>query len=69
MTRSNPTTSIRRFVAASALFCLGAMQAFHSYAAEWKPVEGRVATRWAKDIDPDNVHAEYPRPTMRRDEW
>ncbi len=69
MTRSNPTTSIRRFVAASALFCLGAMQAFHCYAAEWKPVEGRVATRWAKDIDPDNVHAEYPRPTMRRDEW
>ena len=69
MMRCNPATSVRWLVAASMLFFLGSLPAFPTHAAEWKPVEGRVATRWAKEIDPDNVHAEYPRPTMRRDRW
>lgn len=38
-------------------------------AAEWKPAEGRLMTRWAKDVSPDNAWQEYPRPQMVRNEW
>jgi beta-galactosidase/beta-glucuronidase len=37
--------------------------------SEWKPVENVMLTRWAADIDPENVLAEYPRPQMVRSEW
>ena len=36
---------------------------------DWKPVEGRILTRWAQDVNPDSVHSEYPRPQMVRGEW
>ncbi|MBN2217491.1 MAG: glycoside hydrolase family 2 [Pirellulales bacterium] len=37
--------------------------------AQWQPVEGSLMTRWAKDVSPDNVHSEYPRPQMVRKDW
>jgi hypothetical protein len=37
--------------------------------AGWKPVEGHLMTRWAKDVDPSAPLPEYPRPTMVRDKW
>ena len=59
--------------------CLGMCS---SVQGQWKPAEGRLMTRWAKDVPafagtslhlrkqvPDNVHAEYPRPQMVRDDW
>src|SRR5262245_6698500 len=33
-------------------------------AEDWKPVEGRLMTRWARDVSPKNAHPEYPRPQM-----
>jgi hypothetical protein len=41
----------------------------HSPAADWQPVPGPLATRWAKDVSPEKVHPEYPRPQMVRKEW
>ena len=38
-------------------------------AAEWKPAESRLLTRWAKDVDPANPLPEYPRPQFQRDTW
>jgi hypothetical protein len=38
-------------------------------AAEWQPAKGPLATQWAKDVKPDNVLPEYPRPQMVRSEW
>ncbi len=35
----------------------------------WQPAEGPLTTRWAKDVSPDNVWPEYPRPQMVRPEW
>ncbi|MDE6756556.1 MAG: DUF1793 domain-containing protein, partial [Muribaculaceae bacterium] len=35
----------------------------------WEPKGNHIKTRWAADIDPDNVFPEYPRPLMQRDEW
>lgn len=38
-------------------------------ATDYKPTEGRLMTRWAKDVTPANAHQEYPRPQMVRKEW
>src|SRR5690242_877290 len=35
----------------------------------WKPVEGRLMTRWAKEVSPDKSLPEYPRPQMVRKDW
>jgi hypothetical protein len=35
----------------------------------WKPVEGKIMSRWAKEVDPKNPWPEYPRPTMVREKW
>jgi len=35
----------------------------------WQPVEGKIMTRWAKDVTPVTAHPEYPRPQMKREEW
>ncbi len=35
----------------------------------WQPVPGSLMTRWAKDVTPDAVWMEYPRPQMVRSEW
>jgi beta-galactosidase/beta-glucuronidase len=38
-------------------------------AAEWQPAAGPLKTRWAKDVTPDHVLPEYPRPHMVRKDW
>ncbi|MDR1722533.1 MAG: beta-galactosidase, partial [Tannerella sp.] len=37
--------------------------------AQWKPAGDRIKTRWAEEIDPQNVLPEYPRPQLVRSEW
>jgi beta-galactosidase/beta-glucuronidase len=37
--------------------------------AAWKPVEGKIMTRWAADLSPENALPEYPRPMMVRADW
>ncbi len=37
--------------------------------AEWKPVEGRIMTKWAKEVTPANAWDEYPRPLLQREDW
>src|SRR6266536_439008 len=40
------------------------------FAAEhWKPANGPLVTRWAKDVSPERALPEYPRPQMVRDNW
>jgi beta-galactosidase/beta-glucuronidase len=38
-------------------------------AADWKPADGPLMTRWAKEVSPDKVHPEYPRPQLVREDW
>jgi len=38
-------------------------------AADWKPVEGRIMTRWAEEVSPASPLPEYPRPQMTRPDW
>jgi beta-galactosidase/beta-glucuronidase len=39
------------------------------FMGSWRPVPGNIVTRWTKDVTPENVWSEYPRPQMRRPEW
>ncbi len=35
----------------------------------WKPAPAPLMTRWAKDVSPERVRPEYPRPLLVRKEW
>ena len=49
------------------LLCLFTVTLF---AADWKPADVPIKTRWAKDVSPEKVWPEYPRPQMvRKDNW
>lgn len=37
--------------------------------AQWKPMGDKIKTKWADQIDPENVLPEYPRPIMERSDW
>lgn len=37
--------------------------------AQWQPAGDKIKTRWATQIDVNNVLPEYPRPVMERGEW
>jgi hypothetical protein len=36
---------------------------------EWQRANGPLATRWAREVSPDNALPEYPRPQMVRKDW
>jgi hypothetical protein len=38
-------------------------------AAEWKPAAAPLMTKWGKQVAPENVWKEYPRPQMVRKDW
>jgi beta-galactosidase/beta-glucuronidase len=38
-------------------------------AQSWKAVEGRIMSQWAKEVNPENVWQEYPRPQFERAQW
>lgn len=38
-------------------------------AETWRPAEAPILTRWARQVTPENVWPEYPRPQMERSEW
>lgn len=42
---------------------------FNVKAQDWKPVEGQIMTRFAKQVSPENALPEYPRPQMVRTQW
>lgn len=37
--------------------------------AQWQPAGERIKTRWASQVDVNNVLPEYPRPIMERSRW
>ncbi len=40
-----------------------------SFGQEWTPIGGKIKTRWAKDVNPQNAWKDYPRPQLVRNEW
>ena len=41
----------------------------NSFCQEWQPIEEKIMSRWAKEVTPDNVWQEYPRPQFERSTW
>jgi hypothetical protein len=58
---------MKRYLLFGALISVVAANA--AWAADWQPAKGPLMTRWAKEVSPDKVHPEYPRPQMVRKEW
>src|SRR4051812_23346141 len=54
-----------------AIFALAAALSTDLFAAEksWQPVSGHIMSRWAKEVTPETVLKEYPRPQMVRSNW
>ncbi len=40
-----------------------------SLQAQWQPAGDKLKTKWASEIDVNNVWSEYPRPIMERGDW
>jgi beta-galactosidase/beta-glucuronidase len=38
-------------------------------AQKYAPVQGKIMTKWAEEVSPENVWQEYPRPQLVRDSW
>jgi hypothetical protein len=38
-------------------------------AQKYAPVGGKIMTKWAEEVSPENVWQEYPRPQLVRDSW
>ena len=43
--------------------------ALNSFGQKWQPIDGKIMSRWAKKVTPDNVWQEYPRPQFKRATW
>ena len=39
------------------------------FARDWAPVEGKILSKFAKDVSPNNAWPQYPRPQMVRSNW
>lgn len=51
------------------LLALAALTLTTGAFAQWAPAGNRIRTEWSKQLDPQNVLPEYPRPQMVRTEW
>ena len=46
-----------------------AIHSSHAQTYAWKPVGDKIMTLWAEQVNPGNVHSEYPRPQLVRATW
>lgn len=64
---------LRRVSWVAALFTLSLLPPLARVAGapstSWKPAPAPLMTHWAKDVRPDRVRPEYPRPLAQRKEW
>jgi hypothetical protein len=59
------TTLARLALAAGALSALAGPLP----AADWKPADAPLMTRWGKQVTPENAWQQYPRPQLVRQDW
>jgi hypothetical protein len=62
------TVKTHRMIRAAAAFSL-VLCVTAPLSAEWKPVAGGMVTEWGRQLKPDQVWTEYPRPQFVRDAW
>jgi len=52
-----------------AILCLALFSAMNVFSQNWSMKTAPVMTKWAAQVDPNNVLPEYPRPIMEREDW
>ncbi|TAH57516.1 MAG: glycoside hydrolase family 2, partial [Methanosarcina mazei] len=55
--------------ALGALVFLGSGHHAVADSGSWSQKTAPLMTRWAKEVTPENVHQEYPRPQLTRTDW
>ena len=58
-----------KHVLAAAAAAVSVISCNPSPKVEWAPVGDHIITVWGENLDPADVHAEYPRPQMIREQW
>ncbi len=51
------------------LICIISLSMAIPCIGQWKAAGDKIKTEWGAKIDPANVHQEYPRPLMERNDW
>jgi len=73
MKKGETRRSVKGAAMAATLTCAVAavmfVAAHTSRAPAWKPVDGKLLTRFARDVSPARVLPDYPRPQLVRSEW
>jgi hypothetical protein len=73
MKKGETRRSVKGAAIAATLTCAVAAVMFvgahASPAPAWKPVDGKLLTRFARDVSPARVLPDYPRPQLVRSEW
>ncbi len=67
--RNKSTRYIKVFLVGVCLITVCVCLASCASEYSWTPAGGRMMSRWAGEVSPDNVLGEYPRPMMVRDKW
>lgn len=65
---SRRTCSLYRIAGLLFLLLAGGAR-LHAQETAWKPASAPLMTRWAKDVSPERVRPEYPRPLLVRKDW
>ena len=60
---------IKNYIMKRTLLSLIALGVCIASNAQWAPVGNEIKTPWAAEVTPENVHPEYPRPQMVRENW
>ena len=58
-----------KYIVAAAAAVIAAISCSTTPKIEWAPVGDRIITVWGENLDPADVHPEYPRPQMIREHW
>ena len=73
MTPGSTSSAARRTAAASLLVIISAaavtVATREGQAGGWKPVQGKLLSRFARDVSPANPLPDYPRPQLVRANW
>jgi beta-galactosidase/beta-glucuronidase len=49
--------------------CISTLPALFAQESSWQPVQGKIASEWASQVNPAAPLPEYPRPQMQRSSW